>query len=239
MLVWLVAVDCIKQSDRPSSSGNNRTELAATTPTPTTAPVVKETEIPPVPLAFKSIDFKNLSYQTNLRGRITLKDGSHEIENSEGGGGDTFELRDVYYTDITGDHKEEAVVHLFVWSCGGSCDGGSHLFYFYSAAQDKPRLLSRFETGSLAYGECGLKSFVLTDGMLALELFQTCRRSGLTFQPSKYDSNYRGGKFEAQSFTRFLFQFGGRGFSLKKREVFPFPQGDVKNYPETITINRN
>jgi len=182
------------------------------------------------PAAFSRIDFKNFSYSTNLRGRIALKDGTYRYENPQGGAGDTFTFYGVSYLDLTGDGADEAVVGLLAVSCGGSCDGGSLLFYFYESRRNKLRLITRLETGSLAY-DCGLKSFSLIGSKLTLELFRTCDFRGSSFQVLE-DADMYGGKFQAQSFTRFLFKFDKNSFALKKREVLPFPPGDAKNYSQ-------
>lgn len=194
-----------------------------------------------VPSAFAAVDFKNFSYPTNLRGIVALEDGERVIPNPGGGGGVTFSFRSVNYSDMTGDGKEEAIVQLVQVSCGGSCDGGSHLFYFYSAGSNKPRLLSRLETGSAAEGGCGLKSFILKKNNLHLELFRVCRASGTTFKPlpdPNSDEQFEG-KFEAHSFTRFLLRFDGRRFVSKQRQISPFPAGDVMNYEETVIVSNN
>jgi hypothetical protein len=233
----LIGAGCMKQTvpsggEHSNTTGNKQPE---STPTPGTEVVAKDSDNKDKGRAFAAVDFKNFSYPTRLKGKVTLKDGTRIYE-SAGGGGDTFELRDVNYADITGDGKEEAIVHLLLVSCGGSCDGGSHLFYFYSAGQKNPALLSRMETGSAAYDGCALKSFVLRQQKLELELFRSCRVSGLTFQSLK-DNKGQGGKFEAHSFTRFFFQFAGVRFVLKNMEVLPFPEGNVMNYKETVSVN--
>jgi hypothetical protein len=187
-----------------------------------------------VPSEWKGVDFKNFSYPTSLRWRVRLKDGA--FEKSEGIGGNRVEFQDVYYVDLTRDGKREAVVQLHWVACGGSCDGGSHLFYFYSIKKSRPTLISRIETGSLAYG-CGLKSLNINKQSIELEVFWKCHRKG-----SSLDAGYGAeevGKFSAKSFTRFLFEFKGRKLVLKERDVFPFPPRDAKNYSATIRITND
>ena len=185
--------------------------------------------------AFSRTDFKTLTYQTRLRGNVRLRNGKRVYEYPEGGGGDTFDFRGVDYADITGDGVPEAIVRLSVVSCGGSCDGGSNLFYFFEAARRRPNLLFRIETGSAAYGECGLKSFVLERRRLTLELFQRCRYIGPHFR-SLPDPKNGGGKFEAQSFTRFTFGLSKRRLGVKKREVLPFYAGSTKGYDVIVSV---
>jgi hypothetical protein len=83
-----------------------------------------------VPDEFKSVDFNNFEYDF---GR--LKDGEFEKEHSGkyARGGSRFSFDDVFYIDLIGDSKKEAVVFLYRVGCGGSCDGGSNIIYFYSS----------------------------------------------------------------------------------------------------------
>ena len=102
-----------------------------------------------VPAAFKGIDFKDLSYPTSFRKKsIRLRNGTYKIATRWGIGGDTFEFEDVDYVDIIGDGKKEAIVRLLWLSCGGSCDGGSYLFYVYSMVRGKLTVLSRLKPGA-------------------------------------------------------------------------------------------
>jgi hypothetical protein len=195
-------------------------------------------EVPASLAEFAGVDFRNNTYATSLRGDIKLKNGTHEYTYPDGSGGDIFDLENVYFADLTNDGQDEAVVHLRAVSCGGSCDGGSDLFYFYSAANNEAKLLSRIETGSAAY-ECGLKSFVLTKQQLVLELFRTCRARGETFESLNDPKFSSGNKFEAHSFTRFVFSFNGKTFVVKKREVLPFPARNNLNYPATVTVSND
>ena len=188
-----------------------------------------------LPIGFRGIDFKNLRYPGGQgRRRIRLRNGKDEHAYHKGLGGEIFEFEDVHYVDLNGDGKKDAIVQLFQLICGGSCDGGSHLFYVYSIRQGRLSLLSRLETGSLAY-ECGLKSFVLEKQKLTLELFRRCRTKGSSFQPASQGDEGEG-KFTARFFTRFILQFDGQSFVLKKRSVLPNPQEDVKNYSPRVTI---
>ena len=194
-----------------------------------------------VPLAFKNINFKNLAYSISWKHRtIVLKGGRVEYFEDKYLGNAWFEYLGVDFIDLTGDGQKDAVVQLFWVSCGASCDGGSHLFYFYSIKRGRLTLLSRIETGSLAADGCGLKSFVLKKTTLALEVFRVCRFDGVSLMPA-YDPhpnpNARMGKYKADKFTRFVLAFSGNRFRLKKREVFPNPQEDIGNYSSNVTIS--
>ena len=197
-----------------------------------TASTEPETE---APAEFKNVDFRNFTYPSSFEhGNIKLKDGLYEYPRPEGGGGDDFELRGLNFVDLNADGKKEALVQIFWLSCGGSCDGGVHLFYVYSIRQNKPVLFWRIESGSPGYGG-GLKSFAIKGQKITLELFNNCRYRGVT--PLSVPTEGEFGKFSALVYTRFLFESGGRGVALKKREVFPFPPGDAKNYRAEISIS--
>ena len=187
------------------------------------------------PYAFRRIDFKNLSYPISWKNeRISLQDGKREYYEHKNLGNGWFELEDVYFADITGDKSEEAIVVLTAVLCGASCDGGSYLFYFYSVEKSKLRLQWRFETGSLGYG-CGLKSFFLGKRRLTLEVFNTCFFSGALLE-RRGDLEKRTGKFYAELITRFVLEFEGRKPELKRREILPTPQEELRSYRAQINI---
>jgi hypothetical protein len=231
---------CVGCADRPASrSGDTVNANAAVVQTVASATAASTSAVNPqqserdmeVPAEFREVDFGNFSYPAIVGGkRLRLKAGSYEHRHSDGAGGDTFNFRDVSFADITGDGKKEAIVQLHVVSCGVSCDGGSHLFYFYTNKNGRPSLLDEIGTGSLAY-ECGLKSFVLEKRKLTVEGFRECRYS---------DGSLRApvsGKFFAGEFTRFEFEFNGKRFALKEREVMPFPEGSTLNYRPNISVS--
>ena len=209
------------------------------------APEVARTYVPEEPKqskepppAFRRVDFKNLSYPISWKNEmVSLQDGKREYYQHKNLGNGWFELSGVDYVDITGDEREEAVVVLDAVLCGVSCDGGSHLFYFYSVEKSKLRLLWRFETGSLGYG-CGLKSFHLGKRKITLEVFNTCIFKGATLEPL-HDPEQSGGKFHANSHTRLDFKFHGRKPALNKREIVPSPQEDLRNYRAKISITND
>ena len=238
----LLTLSCASQQVRKRTDAANQTP--AQTPTPAlvadSPPSSDSSEGAPVevPPEFKGIDFENFSYPTNLRGKIRLRDG--EYVRPEGIGGDTYTFSSVGFADLVGDTRKEAVVQILQVSCGGSCDGGSHLFYFYSIQKRSPSLFWRIETGSVAYGECGLKSFQLAKRRLALEVFQPCRIRGTKFQPAfgpdENDENCRVGKFTAKTFTRFEFAFRNGKVIPRGRKTFPYPPCDIMNHAAPIDI---
>ncbi|MDX6558770.1 MAG: hypothetical protein QOF72_1819 [Blastocatellia bacterium] len=202
----------------------------------------KKQDVPP---EFSKIDFKNFSYPMSVdleitadfrRRSVSLKEGSYEYDDRRGFGGARYELDNVDYVDLTGDGQKEAVVQLSQLICGGSCDGGSDFFYFYSIADGKPRLLSRLETGSAGY-DCGLKSFILKKQVLWVETFRACRFNGVEFRPVNNDPNETGDKFLTNRFTRFVLRFNGNRFVLSQRTVFPCPEEDRRSYQPKIEIS--
>ena len=226
----------------------NRADTANQTPPPTPTPALVADNAPSnsdneaaleAPPEFKEIDFKNFSYPTNLRGEIRLRDGKSEHKNQEGGGGGTYHFRSIGFADLIGDARKEAVVELIQVSCGASCDGGSSLFYFYSL-QKQPSLFWRIETGSLGYGECGLKSFLLAKRTVTLEVFQTCRIRGTKFQPAfglnQNDENCQVRKYTANTFSRFEFEFRSGKVMRRERKVLPYPPCEIGNYKATVNI---
>jgi hypothetical protein len=243
ILVLVVGASCRSQM---SSVDVSQQKPNRETPTPQTEDrpnvLTHDTrEVPPA--AFRAFDFGNLTYQVSLNSKsIRLKDGKYEYANKGSLGGNSYKLESVDAADLDGDGKLEAVVRLLQVSCGGSCDGGSHLFYFYSNKGGRLTLLSRIETGSLGYQECGLKSFLLQAKALTLETFQVCRFDGTSLKPTADahpNPDAKVGKFTADKFTRFDLLFKESRFVLKGRKVLPYPQEDISNYAATITIGND
>ncbi len=238
----LIGSSCAPLPTNPQLDGSPNAKPASPSPTTetvsTTAPAARDdSESQKVPTKFMEVDFKNFSYPTNWRNRrVRLKNG--EFVHPEGAGGDTYTFAAVNFADLGDKTKPIAVVRLLLVSCGVSCDGGSHLFYFYTIRNRRPSLFWRIETGSLGY-ECGLKSFVLSQKKLTLEVFRTCQTKGTSIRES-YDpdrgEDESGGKFKANSFTRFVFEFNRGRFIKRRRQVLPNPDPDIINYDQQISI---
>lgn len=222
-------------------------QQASVTPTPATDRGPDDSEPPvkkkDVPVPFREIDFNNFSYRISWKHRIVaLKNGRAEYFQDKYLGNAWFELRNVEFADLTGDGRADAIVDLLWVSCGGSCDGGSYLFYFYSFERGKVNLLSRIESGSLAYGECGLKTFMLVRNKLTLETFHVCRFDGTSINVANDphpNPEARTGKFTADKFTRFRLEFRRSRFVLNKREILLNPQNDIMNYSAKIEISHD
>jgi hypothetical protein len=180
------------------------------------------------PEHFGQIDFTNHSYgpynsSNGKRINLKLEHGLLELPNNSG----WFELKDVYYTDMTGDNREEAIVWLTHESCGSSCNGGASLFYIYTVRNGKLKPIWQYETGSYADG-CGLQSFTAGGTQIVLELFGRCPKSWMEHpEPSK---------FVAKDLTFILFEFDGGHFEQKSTEFFDSASTNVKNYEPGIRI---
>lgn len=158
-----------------------------------------------VPENFKDVDFNNFSYgdYVNPDGRpVTLTLNEGKMWDATG----WFNLQDVYYKDLTGDGRPEAILRILRLQCSsGSCDGGADLFYIYTKHNGKLKNVWQYETGSYAYG-CGLKSFTFRDKQIVMELFGHC------LTPVK-DYPGRPGKFMSKDLTSIVVQFEGNRFT--------------------------
>jgi hypothetical protein len=181
-----------------------------------------------VPDDFKTVDFNNFLYgvYASPKGKeldLTLYGGVLELPDDLG----RFELEDVYYKDVTGDQRPDAIVRLSHVQCGGSCDGGSDLLYVYTFSDGKLKNAWQYETGSYAYG-CGLKTLSLGNKQLVLQLFGRCPK-----QATEYPGT---AKFVSEDLTFKVFEFDGRRFVTKTIEYIPEPAQNVKNYKPEIRI---
>lgn len=244
VILILVGLTSCANTDRPTTGGDsvntnvNLWHVPSNTVEQRPTDRIERTGKGKAPRAFRRIDFKNLSYPISWRREIVkLKDGGREYYGHKNLGNGWFRLRNVSYVDATGDGRKEAVVEIHAVLCGVSCDGGSHLFYFYTVRKNRLRLLWRFETGSLGYG-CGLKSFELSGRKLTLEVFNGCIFKGSVLEP-RFEGETREGKFVAQIFTRYVLELKAGYPIVKKREVFPYPQEDVKNCSPTVRISHD
>lgn len=235
-LALTVVSGCAKQTQQINPSAKLPSSIESVTPQAVGNHNSAKAVEREAPIAFREIDFKNHAYRVDRKWTIRLKYGRYVHPNPEGGGGDTFYIQDIYYADLTGDGKEEAIVDLLQVSCGASCDGGSHLFYIFSNRGKRPKLVWRIRTGCLAYS-CGLKSLIVEGSNIILETFRACKLVGSSLE-EVYGPDGDEAKFIANKYTQFRFQFRQRRFRLRSRQVFPNPQDDVKNYSSTISINR-
>jgi hypothetical protein len=182
-----------------------------------------------VPEHFKKVDFKNHSYALytpeNIGLDLILSDGELQLPENTG----WFALQDVYYKDVTGDNKAEAIVRLTRVKCeNSSCDGGADLFYIYTMRGGKLTTLWQYQTGTRAYG-CSSKSLTAGERQLVLELFGLCSEQAADYPGSR--------KFIVSHLTFILFEFDGQRF-VKKTQQFATTesQSDVHDYQPAIRL---
>jgi len=187
-----------------------------------------------VPDSWASVDFQHQSYgiyelSAGIKTNLILKNGEYEYDFPERDRG-WFSLKDVFYVDVTGDQIPEAIVNLSHVQCGGgSCDGGSDLFFIYSINyQRKLKKLLQYETGSYGYG-CGLKSLTLKDEEVRLELFGRCPEPG--------KDNPGPGKFMVKDVTQLVFLYTDKGFIAPGPKFISTDLQDVRNYRPEVHIN--
>jgi hypothetical protein len=204
------------------------------------APPVRISELPPpavdmnarfrvVPSSFRGINFATRSY-----GTYQLSDGTNRelvlVDGQYRDFGETqqwFDLNDVVYTDLTGDGRPEAIVMLTHLECGRQCDGGKNLVYIYSHEDGVLSEILKFEGGS-GLGGCSLKSLMVRNKVLTLDLFGKCP------QPATDTGEYV--RRDTYDVTRLEFFFNGRRLGERKRTVVTLPDLHEVNYGVDIHI---
>ena len=181
--------------------------------------------MPTVPENFWAFDFMNYSYgdyvsSDGKRLPLTLRQGV--LEENPG----WFELKDVFYKDLTGDGIADAIVRMWHVQCDGLCNG-TDLFYIYSTSNGKLKNLWRYETGTYTYG-CGLKYAMFGNKQIVMELFGRCSTQAMVSPgPAKF-------LVEDSTFT--VFEFDGRRFITKSAKYIVEPMHNVKNFVPEIRI---
>jgi hypothetical protein len=128
-----------------------------------------------VPDEFRSVDFKNFRFKNTSTGPrhpafIPLKNGEYEYIDKKHTGGSDYSLGYVFFLNVAGDSKKEAIVFLDSDTCGGSCSGSGSTIYFFAAANPKPVQLAVIDTGCPSCG-CDLKSFSIANKEIRIEQF--------------------------------------------------------------------
>jgi hypothetical protein len=113
-------------------------------------------------------------------------------------------------------------------SCGGSCDGGSEIIYFYSIQNKKPNLLGRIETGNRAYG-CSVKSFKVKNKEITIEQFGLCKKNSDDNEDDSYPC-----KFCVKDSTISTYIFSSNKLNRKSSETVSPPVVNVKNFTGEI-----
>jgi len=177
------------------------------------------------PENFWAFDFMNFSYgdyvsSDGKRLPLTIRQGVSETNPG------WFELKDVFYRDLTGDGIAEAIVRLWHVQCDGLCNG-TDLFYIYTTHNGKLKNLWQYETGTYTYG-CGLKYVMFGNRQIVIELFGRCSTQAMVSPgPAKF-------LVEDSTFT--VFEFDGRRFITKSAKYIVEPMHNVKNFVPEIRI---
>lgn len=187
-----------------------------------------------VPSNFSGIDFRTRSYGSyqlsDGRNReLVLVDGQlREFGNSQQ---HWFDLKDVFYTDLTSDGSPEAIVMLTHLECGQLCDGGKDLVYVYSQdyPQDYPmNEILEYESGSGLAG-CSLKSLTVKNRKLTLDLFGKCPPGSGIIGEFVHQDTY--------DLTRIEFFFNGKQLVPKKTTLHTVPNRGEINYGVDVRID--
>ena len=201
--------------------------IVSTTPPPASfePPVdpLQRFRVPPE--NFWAFDFMNYSYgdyvsSDGKRLPLTLRQGV--LEENPG----WFELKDVFYKDLTGDGIADAIVRMWHVQCDGLCNG-TDLFFIYSTRNGKLKNLWRYETGTYTYG-CGLKYAMFGNKQIVMELFGRCSTQAMV-SPGP-------AKFLVEDLTFSIFEFDGRQFRTRLMKYIPESLSNVKNWEPEIWI---
>ncbi len=180
------------------------------------------------PEEFKNVDFENFKYPI-----VSLENGEKDERNPKNplAGGQSYTLSDVFYIDLIGDAKKEAVVMLYVVGCGASCDGGRDIIYFYSSQKGKTKLLDEIETGSKS-GGCSLKSLIIKDKKIVTEQFGRCVKKSDSDENQDYSC-----KFCVRDRTRSIYSFANGELRRESNEVIEVSESDLMKYSPEINMN--
>jgi hypothetical protein len=177
------------------------------------------------PESFWDFDFMNFSYGDYVR-----SDGKRRpLIIQQGMMADDpgwFEVKEVFYNDLTGDGTPDAIVRLAHVQCDDMCYA-TDLFYIYTPRNGKLKNLWRYETGSYVYG-CGLKSLTVGDKQMVMELFGRCSTQAM-ISPGP-------AKFLVEDATLTVFEFDGSRFITKSAKYIIEPMHDVESWEPKIRI---
>jgi hypothetical protein len=181
-----------------------------------------------VPKEWKRVDFKNFKYPFGL----LYKAEAHILDQKLRGGSDYY-LGPVFYLDLTNDKKKEAIVFITEIGCGGSCDGGSLVPYFYTIQKGKAKLFGVIKTGSRAYG-CLIKSLRVENRKIYLEQFGKCKRN-LTYDGGDSEKEPLF-KFQAKGQTNSVYAFKKLNLVRESIEEFNTEKVFLGQYDSEISI---
>jgi hypothetical protein len=188
----------------------------------------KQIEIPQTNSPIGKIDFKNLTYPKIWeKGFVKLKNGCVGEDNKEAVGGCEFTLKELDFVDFNQDGKDEALVKIGNF-CGGGSSSYSRTYFIYGFVNKKMILLWKLSEGTRSY--CGPKEFEIKGIELIFEVFSKCsvKRDGNFEDEDK--EHFSDSDWSANFYTRFVFGWIGNKFAVKTREIFPFPEKNMRDY---------
>lgn len=167
-------------------------------------------------------DFKNFSFpdfNSKDQKNFTLKNGVFQNLKAKSGEAVNYRFRKVFYFDVTGDEKTEAIVHIFASACE-DCAPQS-IFYLYSNEKNQPKEIWKIALGTQE--KCGLKDVLFDKKEIVLETFGDCELNGWNIAKNLNS------KKTAVS-TRFTFDYQNKEFLQTSKAFFPFSENDIQTY---------
>lgn len=169
-----------------------------------------------------AIDFKNFSFpdfNSKNQKKFTLKNGISQNLKAKSGEATIYRFRKVFFFDVTGDEKTEAIVHIFASACE-DCAPQS-IFYLYSNEKNQPKEIWKIALGTQE--KCGLKDVLFDKAQVVLEVFGDCELNGWNIAKNLTS------KKTAVS-TRFTFDYQNKEFLQISKEFFPFSENEIQTY---------
>src|SRR5690606_14420942 len=121
------------------------------------------------------------------------------------------------------------VVSISELNCGGSCDGGAPLIYFFASENEDVRLLGDLKFGPPAYG-CSLKSLTIGRDEIEIEQFGRCTKS-----TDELDKGITADcKFCVTDITHSRYSLTPSGLERRSIEVRESSTVNVMNYPASV-----
>ena len=153
----------------------------------------------PAQTDLRKVDFKNFTYPLTgpLLGHDRLMwlsmDAEEHIRLRNGSDGRGFTLDSVIYGDVTGGHRDDAIVVLH-YDTGGTQQ--TDYIYIVRTTESRPRVLAYCYTGDRAYS--GLYGVSADRGTLVVDLFDPDKREGDCCSSGIIRPRYqwRNGRFE-------------------------------------------
>lgn len=177
----------------------------------------------------RASDFKNYSFQS-FTGTIPIVLRNGKSQNAAPGV--KYTLRKVYFFDLDGDGKDEAVAHIIANGCEPGCDSSS-LFYIFTADGKRVKMLWKFAVGGDTLG--GLKAVTFSDKKIILETFGNCAFENQITRP-EVDLRTNP-KLKTNDYTRFVFALEDNKYQLKDRTVLPWTRKSLVGYKSQIIFS--